>query len=400
MQKKYLASLLGCALLAVSTAAQDIVVSKRPDRKRTINWSGFQPDGSEAAQTFIKTLQRDLVRSGWFSKAYAGQGDISFNGTCEAGGGRLQARCGVYDNVTQRPYLNRSFGADAAQARRMAHEVADAVVEAVTGHRGMASARFVMVGTRTGKKELYLADADGQGLRQLTQDGTVSVAPKWGAGNRIVYTSYLRRFPDVYLIDVASGNRTLISNYAGLNTGADLSPDGADVALILSKDGNPELYIKNLRSGGLTRITRTSDGAEASPSWSPDGSRIAYVSDRSGRPEIYSVSRGGGRPRRLTSQGSENVSPVWGPTGKIAFCTRQGGRYRIGVLDPDTLETKVLETDGADYEDPSWAPDGRHIACTRTENFQARVYLLDTMDDAPVPLTEYSGDWYSPSWSP
>lgn len=382
------------------SAQAQLTIRKDAGKKLALNWSEFRVDTDPAAQSFLKTLQNDLRNSGWFSKNYAGKGEVSLSGTCRPSGGRLRAECRVHDIVTQRPYLNRAFTADAEDARRLAHEVSDAIVEAVTGHRGMASARFVMVGTQSGKKELYLADADGQGLQQLTRDGTVSVAPKWGHGNRIVYTSYLKRFPDVYLIDVANGRRTLISNYAGLNAGADLSPDGSDVALILSKDGNPELYVKNMRSGKLTRITKTPHAAEASPTWSPDGSQIAYVSDQPGQPQVYVVSRGGGRPRRLTSRGTENVSPDWGPGGLIVYCSRQGGQYRMAVLDPKSQDVKLIETDGADYEDPSWAPDGRHVACTRTQNYQAKVYLLDTMGDSPVALTNYSGDWYSPSWSP
>ena len=60
----------------------------------------------------------------------------------------------------------------------------------------------------------------------------------------------------------------------------------------------------------------------------------------------------------------------------------------------------ISPADGADYEDPSWAPDGRHVACTRTVNHKAQVYILDTKGDEPIALTNYRGDWYSPSWSP
>ena len=76
----------------------------------------------------------------------------------------------------------------------------------------------------------------------------------------------------------ASGSRNRLAGYPGLNTGADISPNGREIALILSKDGNPELYVKNLRSGQLTRLTSSPRAAEASPSWSPDGNRIVYVS--------------------------------------------------------------------------------------------------------------------------
>lgn len=258
-----------------------------------------------------------------------------------------------------------------------------------------------MVGTAGGVKELYLCDADGGNLIQLTHDKTVSVAPNWGPrGKSIVYTSFLKHFPDVYKIDVVSGRRERIAGYPGLNTGASFSPDGRDVTLILSRDGNPELYVKNLASGRLTRITRTPRAVEASPCWSPDGRQIVYVSDKSGRPQIYSISRRGGQPKRLTRRGSENVAPDWGPGGLIAYASRLGGRYQVCVINPKTMQIEALPLDYADYEDPSWARDGRHIVCTRSRNYRSQVYILDTMGDSPVALVDYKGDWYSPAWSP
>jgi TolB protein len=326
---------------------------------------------------------------------------MALAGSVTDSGGRLRAECSVQGAVTRRTYLSKAYTATDADARRFAHQVADAIVLAVTGNPGMASGRLAMVGTRSGKKELYLSDSDGKGLVQLTQDKTVSVAPKWGPHNQIVYTSYLKSYPDVYLINIVSGNRQRISSYSGLNTGADLSPDGREVALVLSKDGNPELYVKNLGSSKLTRLTTTRQVAEASPSWSPDGRQIVYVSDSSGRPHVYIVSRSGGRPRRISSFGTENVAPDWGSQGRIAYCTRRDGRYQIAVFDPKSGQTEVIETgDGADYESPSWAPDGRHIACSRTQNYRSSVYILDTMGDGPIALFNHQGDWYSPSWSP
>ena len=385
---------------AIPISAQVRVV-KSGNEKMRLDWVGFEAHGEGASQVFVQTLQRDLIRSGYFAQVEPGQGDVVLKGTVELEGENLRAECTVLGAMTQKVYLNRRFTALAKKPREFAHKVSDAIVEAVTGKKGMASARLVMVGTRSGKKELYLAASDGRDLMQLTRDGTISVAPHWGPDSRIAYTSFLKGYPDVYLIDVETGRRDRISNSTGLNTSADLSPDGREIALILSKDGNPELYIKNLSSGELTRVTKTRKAAEASPSWSPDGQTIVYVSDQAGRPHLYTISRNGGRPKRLTSRGSENVSPDWGQNGKIAYCTRFGDRYQIVVLDLATRESKTLAThDRADYEDPSWAPDGRHIACSRTQDYKSKVYILDTLGDRPIALTDYEGDWYSPSWSP
>ena len=234
-------------------------------------------------------------------------------------------------------------------------------------------------------------------MRQVTKDRSIVVGPSWSPdAKNITYTSYKRGYPNVYL----TGRGKPISSHAGLNASGVISPDGKSLAVILSKDGNPELYIKSLRTGSLKRLTRTRKGNEATPSWSPDGNHIAYVSDSSGRPQVYIIPKNGGRAQRLSSSGTENVSPDWGKNGYITYCSRVGGRYRIAVAHPVNRSLKILETDWADYEDPSWAPDGRHIVCSRTSNYRSAIYLLDTLKDSPVALISGSGDWYSPACSP
>jgi TolB protein len=366
-----------------------------------LNWSGFQVGPGEDARVFHQTLERDLVRSGWFTLARSGPGEYTMTGSCVEQGGHLAVECSVYGVADQRRRFGQRYRQPGVDVRLLAHRVADDIVEALTGRKGIASSRIAMVGSRSGRKELYICDADGGRLTQLTQDRSVSVAPKWGpAGKKLIYTAYLKRFPDLFMIDLASGRRTCIANFPGLNTGGAISPNGREVALILSKDGNPELYVMRIGGGNPTRLTRTLQAAEASPSWSPDGKRIVFVSDRSGRPQLYIVGRSGGEPKRVSGRGSENVAPDWGNNGLIAYSSRTGGRYELAVMDPERGVVQEVVQDGADYEDPSWAPDGRHIACTRTANHRAKVYILDTLGDPPVALSDFDGEWFTPAWCP
>lgn len=387
---------IGTGVLSASAVcAQRAVVEREGSGKIAINLAGYRTGNDTASKSFLSVLKSDLNRSGYFTVTSAG---ASYNiaGQVQAGS-RIKADVQVYKVATRQRVLGKSYDAEAAVARSLAHKAADEIVYAVTGKKGMASGKIALVGNRTGRKELYLSDMDGKNLRQITKDRSIVVGPKWSPdGKNIVYTSYKRGYPNVFI----TGRSKPLASYGGLNASGVISPNGKSMAVILSKDGNPELYIKSLRTGFLKRLTTSRKGNEASPCWSPDGKHLTYVSDVSGRPHVYIISKDGGSAKRISSSGTENVSPDWGKNGYITWCSRIGGKYRIVVGNPAARTMRTLETDWADYEDPHWAPDGRHIVCSRTSNYRSAIYLLDTLKDSPVALISGSGDWYSPAVSP
>jgi len=388
----------GALLTGGSVLAQRVIdITGTGQGKISINLGSFKTGSDAASRNFLAVLKADLNRSGYFSVSSSG-GAVNVLGQA-AGGSQIKADVHVYKAANRQKLMGKAYSpVSSGLYRKLAHAVADDIVYAVTGKKGMASGRIAVVGNRTGRKELYVCDMDGKGMRQITKDRSIVVGPRWTPdGKNLIYTSYKRGYPNVYL----TGRRDPITRYGGLNASGSISPNGKYMAVILSVSGNPELWLVSAGSGKLVRrLTSTKRGNEASPCWSPDGNHICYVSDSSGRPQIYIISKDGGRPARLTSSGTENVAPNWGKNGYIAFCTRSGGRYRIAIANPKARTMRVLETDWADYEDPSWAPDGRHIVCSRTSNYRSSIYLLDTLKDSPVALISGSGDWYSPACSP
>lgn len=399
--------LLGHVITPVSA---QVLVTKSTGIKAPIDLTGITAPATDQGRIFLRTLENDLKRSGWLMPARQGQGEYRVLGETDVSGAQLDVSCQLFRTADQRSLISKTYHGPIANPTGLAHKVADEIVEAVTGRKGIASTTVALIGTGTGKKELYIVNVDGSGLRQLTSDNSISMSPYWlPDGSGLIYTSYKKHYPDLYKISLQSGARERICKYSNMNMGGAVSPDGRYAAVVLSgKDSrpgnppltNPELCVLDLQSGKVTVLTRTKDAAEASPSWSPDGQRIVYVSDQSGTPQLYIISRTGGQPRRLTSRGSENTSPDWGPSGLIAYGSRQGGRYSIQVIDPATGEIKVPAQDGAEYDEPSWAPDGRHIVATRSQKYASQVYILDTMGDSPLALTNHKGDWYSPAWSP
>lgn len=396
----FFAAVLG-AMCGTAALGADVRIVKPGADKVSVEFSGFRCSGDAGSLLFLATLRGDLKRSGWFAIAGDNAGSLSVRGACTGARGRLSVRCEVSVGVNGRTVLSRQYAEDDREARKLAHQVADDIVLAVKRVPGIAGTRIVMVGARSGKRDLYTCGADGMDVVRVTGDGAACLAPAWAPDGRwIAYTSLHKGYPDVYTIDFRTTRRTKLASYPGINAGADISPCGRQMALALSKDGNPDLYIMDLGSRRLTRVTRTQHAAEASPSWSPDGSRIVFVSDRSGSPQLYVTGRAGGQQTRISFRGRENVSPDWGPDGRIACSSSRGGRYELCVMTPGSGQEEQLTRGSADYEDPSWAADGRHIVCSRTERYRSDLYILDTLGDPPLRLTTLPGDWYSPAWSP
>jgi len=390
-RRLFLSGVVACG--ASAAYGQRVEVRKSGAGRMGISLDRLTSDGSVEGQEFIRVLRADLLRSGWFEERPSAR--LVVLGRVQKAE-KLRAEIQAIQVADKKRLLSRAFSGASGVTRALAHRVSDALVLAVTGKQGMASARLAIVGNQSGHKEVYVCDADGANLRQVTQDRSIVVAPAWMPdGKNILYTSYKQGYPNIY----RTGQRQAVSKFGGLNASAAVSPDGRKMAVILSKDGNPELYIQDIRSGTLQRISSTRRANEASPCWSPDGSQLAYVSDSAGRPHIYVLALKGGSPKRLSRTGSENVAPDWGVNGQLTYCSRQAGRYRIVVADPRTGVSRVLPFDGADYEDPSWMPDGRHVVVSRSVNYRSSIYLLDTQEERSIALKEGVGDWFSPACS-
>jgi TolB protein len=306
----------------------------------------------------------------------------------------------VFDVVGQRRVYAKRYSFAPDNIRSTAHTAANDIIYRLTGEKGMAGSRIAFVSGGSKGKEVFVADADGRNVRQLTQDGSIVLGVSWSPNkDKLLYTSFKNGKAQIFAHDIVRGQRQLIASYPGLNAAAKFSPDGSKIAMVLSKDGNPEIYISDPQGRSLRRMTSHA-GVDSSPCWSPDASKIAFISDRSGRPHLYIQSVGGGAARRVTYQGSYASAPSWSPDGtKIAFSSNMNGSFNICVLDLNDETITIVSQEGGEADEPDWAPDSRHLVYSSRVGGINQLYVVDTYDGKTTRLSSNNVHHLTPAWS-
>ncbi|MCV0394137.1 MAG: Tol-Pal system beta propeller repeat protein TolB [Rhizobiaceae bacterium] len=320
--------------------------------------------------------------------------------------GRLRAEFRLWDVFGGQQLIGEQFFAQPANKRRIAHIIADTIYERLTGEKGYFDTRIVFVdesGPKTDrKKRLAIMDQDGADVRFLTDGRSIALTPRFSPSRQeITYMSYESGQPQVYLLQIETGQRELVGNFPGMTFAPRFSPDGQKVIFsLLRDDGNSNIFTMDLRSRNTTRLTN-SNAIDTSPSYSPNSSQIVFTSDRGGQPQIYVMGADGSGQNRISFGGGSYSTPVWSPRGDlIAFTKQTGGEFQIGVMRTDGSGERIL-TSGFLQEGPTWAPNGRVIMFFRQKAGAGGPTLhsidLTGRNEQAIPTPNFASD---PAWSP
>ena len=143
--------------------------------------------------------------------------------------------------------LTKSYQISANQLRPLAHHISDEVYQKLTGERGIFSTRIAYISvqrtTSATHYSLEVADADGHNPQSLLVSSEPIMSPAWSPnGKNISYVSFEKKRAQIFTVSVETGQRRLITSFPGINGAPAWSPDGSQLAVVLSK----EWYSQNL----------------------------------------------------------------------------------------------------------------------------------------------------------
>jgi len=296
------------------------------------------------------------------------------------------------------------------QLRDIAHEISNVVFEQVTGTRGAFTSEILYVVAdyispeRTNFR-LEKADYDGQRAQILLESVEPIMSPSWSpTGRDVAYVSFETDLPRIYIQNIATGERSQITNYPNLNSSPEFSPDGTKLAMVLSKDGSPDIYVQDLTTNQLTRIT-DHPLIDTEPSWTADSKSIVFMSERTGQPQIYQIALGASsfEVERLTYDCFQCLNGMFLPDGvnlvHVRRETRQDPNYQIAVLNIETLRVIPLTNTSLD-ESPSIAPNGSMIMYATKFNGRGVLDAVSIDGAVRFRLPSAQGDVREPAWSP
>ncbi|HVE44820.1 MAG TPA: Tol-Pal system beta propeller repeat protein TolB [Gammaproteobacteria bacterium] len=369
------------------------------------NSGRFKVFGERALSQFPSEVSQ--VSSRYFRKL--GTDNVVIGRVTALGGDRYQvnfALLGVYeDSAGATVKLSKRYVVSGRELRAVSHHISDMIYEKITGVRGMFSTRlvYVVVQRAAGAPTRYVlevADQDGYGPRPLLNSPEPIMSPSWSRdGRNIAYVSFENHHAGIYLQNVVTGSRHLLSEFPGINGAPAWSPDGSKLAIVLSKAGTPNIYVMNIRSGALKQLTNDFY-INTEPAWSPNGQRLLFTSNRSGGPQLYQMSATGGPATRLSYDGDYNARGSYTPDGRqIAMIHRVSGIYKIAMLDLDAGTTRVLTTAG-DSASPSVAPNGTMVLYDTISGGRNVLGMVSADGRIQLLLPARQGEAQDPAWSP
>ncbi|MGR6874686.1 Tol-Pal system beta propeller repeat protein TolB [Pseudomonas sp. HK3] len=323
----------------------------------------------------------------------------------ELAGDQYQIRYQLFDVFNERELLTQTLKGTEQQLRDVAHRISDAIYEQLTGIRGAFSTKIAYVTTNPERTRFNLSIADSDGAREkiiLTSKYSI-FSPAWAPdGKRIAYVMMEDAGSRVYVQDITTGKKQLISSNRGLNSAPAFSPDGNKLAVTLSKDGNPEIYVVNLTTRKWLRVTNHY-GIDTEPNWMPDGKHIIFTSGRSGSPQIYRKNIETGYVERLTFEGNYNARARLAQDGRFLVMvhqSQQSGEFHIASLDLTRGLLQILSSDTYLDESPSVSPNGVMVMYAAKHNKRSILAAVSVDGDVKFLVPSKSGDVREPAWGP
>lgn len=389
---------------AVALAGQETVFA-RQTRTRGADLTGTaiaeQAARVSASQTETAVAEQASAHQTQTAVAERAGASARQTQTAVAGQATTSARQTQTEDARRRIAVAQTQTAAAQQTATSAQQTQTAIARLTAEAKPVPSGRIAFHSKRAGQTKVFVMNADGSDVRQLTSSSGEDRLPAWSPnGARIAFESYRGGNGDIFSIASGGGDERNVTASGDDDGAPTWSPDGGSIAFQSDRAGDYQIFVIGSNGGTPNRLTRSS-AWDGPPAWSRANGLIVFESGRDGNAELYVMNGDGSNQRRLTNHGADDLRPGWSPNGgSIVFYSRRDGNGEIYVMDANGGNLRNLTNHSSDDVEPTWSGDGRFIAFASNRDGNYEIYLMDTNGGNVQRITFDGAEDRGPAWSP
>lgn len=250
--------------------------------------------------------------------------------------------------------------------------------------------------------QVFVVNADGTGLTHVSQANQEGYFPSLSPdGNTVAFVATGDRTPDIFAVNVTTGENINLTNKAGTDNQPVWSPDGSQIAFISDRDGGDiDIWVMDADGANPRRVART-PGSDTLGAWSPDGSQIVFSNRNELGESLWLVDVASGETSALIpmEEGTSDTNPTWSPDGtEIAFYRSSDTANPIlYTISPDGENLNQV-TDGiVPAIFPVYSPDGQWLVYTAVNGESQQLTALDRTTNQITPYPDLLG--FATSWA-
>lgn len=313
------------------------------------------------------------------------------------GVGEVELR--AYEVYTGRLIVGKGYSvATNQQVPEVAARFCADLMEALTGQGDFFRSNIAFVKKEGQRKQVYMCTAQGLNLQKVTNLDGICVSPAWSHdGQKLVFVFLDKQYHNLCVWDRQS--RSLDKRRLPGNTLiAPAFTKSGSVAISLDQRGNPDIY-------ELTpdfKVSRTLEehwAIDIGPDFDRSGQKMVFVSNRLGNPHVFLKNLATGEVKRISMTGKYNTGPSISPDGtQVVFAQMVNGIHKLFLVDLVSGRERQLTFGAGSDEDPTWSPDGYFIAFSSNRSGPSQIYLTTKHGDEPILIPTGPGEATSPAW--
>ena len=281
--------------------------------------------------------------------------------------------------------------------------------------RGGGYGQIAFASDRTGIPQIWVANADGTGLRQVTDTQQGACQPSWAPdGTQIVFISPCEAHQEIYLdaslfiINEDGTGLTPLPTVGGGDFDPAWSPNGEDIIFTSVRErGIPQIFIMHLADRSVERLSE--GDKDLQPSWFANGEQILFTTTRNGPYQIWIMNADGSSPQRFSSSGGKkDTYPEISPNEQVVIFTQSESENGVPRLYaaryPDGAATEFRVFQGAGnipMRKADYSPDGFWLALESwPDGVNHDIYVMTSNGAERTPVTADPALDFDPDWRP